>query len=191
MLDKIGYGLLFALLAMIVGGLVEIYRLQNKPEAGDYFNSAARDNISPCQDIDDYNPYLFQQWYAGDNDVDEPAYCSKIADCDINDDSNGGIYLSLSCISCDLIPQMSSISVFWQIPQFVLIGISEILASITSLEFFYSQAPLPMRSVTQSLNLFMTALGSWITIPLLLMVNIDPNNEWVPTNLDEVCNLTH
>ena len=67
----------------------------------------------------------------------------------------------------------------------MLIGVSEILASITSLQFFYSQAPLSMKSVTQSLNLLMTALGSWLCIPLLLLVNVNPNNEWVPTNLDD------
>lgn len=81
----------------------------------------------------------------------------------------------MTCISCDNIPQMSNISVFWQIFQFVLIGISEIMASITSLEFFYSQAPTVMRSVTQSLNLATSALGSFIVIPILLMVNANPS----------------
>lgn len=50
-------------------------------------------------------------------------------------------------------------------------GAAEILAAITSLEFFYSQAPISMRSVSQSLNLFTNALGSFLVIPLLLMVN--------------------
>merc|ERR1712100_614051 len=80
---------------------------------------------------------------------------------------------------------MSDISVFWQIPQFVLIDTSEILATITSLEFFYSQAPYSMRSVTQAFNLLMTALGAWITIPLLFLVNSGGSGkEWVPHNLD-------
>ena len=80
---------------------------------------------------------------------------------------------------------MSNLSVFWQVPQFVLIGISEILASITSLEFFYTQAPTAMRSVSQSLNLFTQAIGAWIVIPILFLVNCNPNNEWVPTDLDK------
>ena len=71
-------------------------------------------------------------------------------------------------------------------PQFCLIGVAEILASITSLEFFYSQAPTSMRSVSQALNLFTNALGSWLTIPLLILVNSGLfGEEWVPENLDD------
>ena len=80
---------------------------------------------------------------------------------------------------------MSNISIFWQIPQFVIIGISEIFASITSLEFFYSQAPSKMRSVSQASNLFTNALGSWLTIPLTLLVNINPNKMWITDNIDD------
>jgi hypothetical protein len=72
-----------------------------------------------------------------------------------------------------------------QVPQFVLIGIAEIFASITSLEFFYSQAPSQMRSVSQAMNLFTNALGSWLAIPLTLLVNINPNNEWIASNVDD------
>jgi solute carrier family 15 (peptide/histidine transporter), member 3/4 len=64
--------------------------------------------------------------------------------------------------------------------------VAEILASITSLEFFYSQAPTSMRSVSQALNLFTNALGSWLTIPLLILVNSGLfGEEWVPENLDD------
>jgi len=31
----------------------------------------------------------------------------------------------------------------------------------------------------------MNALGSWMTIPLLILVNIDSNYEWVPTDINE------
>jgi POT family proton-dependent oligopeptide transporter len=55
-------------------------------------------------------------------------------------------------------------SILWQIPLFILIGVSEIFASITSLEFFYSQAPADMRSVSQASNLFTNAMGSWLTM---------------------------
>lgn len=93
--------------------------------------------------------------------------------------------LDLGCISCADIPQMSQISVLAQIPQFGLIGVSEILASITSLEFFYSQAPTTMRSVTQSFNLLTSSLGSLLIVPLVYAVNSNVDNEWLPSNFDE------
>lgn len=109
---------------------------------------------------------------------------------------------------------MSGVSVFWQvwnyvstinasralnsaslrhalqIPQFVLIGTAEILAAVTALEFFYSEAPESMKSVAQSLNLFMNALGTWATIPIVIMVNTIPAHPWLPENLDDG-NLTY
>ena len=42
-----------------------------------------------------------------------------------------------------------------------------------------------MRSVSQSLNLFTTAIGSFLIIPIVYLVNVNPNNQWLPTNLDE------
>lgn len=180
MLTKIGIGFSLATVAMIVAGLIEVYRLQQSPEGGGYDDSDARDNISPCRSEDNYNPHQYQEWYAGNED-DEPTNCYKTCS-DIELDTG---LLSLDCIDCDDIPQMSNISIFWQIPQFVLIGIAEIFASITSLEFFYSQAPSQMRSVSQAMNLFTNALGSWLTIPLTLLVNINANNEWIASNVDD------
>lgn len=49
MLNKIKLGFVFALLAMLVAGLVEIYRLNNAPDGADYYDEDARDNISPCR----------------------------------------------------------------------------------------------------------------------------------------------
>ena len=41
-----------------------------------------------------------------------------------------------------------------------------------------------MRSVSQSLNMLTNAMGSLLTIPLLYIVNSNPNDEWVTSNLD-------
>lgn len=49
MLNKIGLGFMFATLAMIVAALIEMYRLQEAPDAGNYFDSYAKDHISPCR----------------------------------------------------------------------------------------------------------------------------------------------
>ena len=66
MLDKIGLGFVCMIMAMAVAGLVEMLRQSEKATAGGYMDVSARDNISPCQDVDDYNPYQYQQWEAGE-----------------------------------------------------------------------------------------------------------------------------
>ena len=77
MLQKIGIGFLCAVVAMLCAAVIEYYRREYVHVEGNYYNDAARDNISPCRDIDDYNPYEYQQWYAGKSDT-EPSNCNKI-----------------------------------------------------------------------------------------------------------------
>ena len=76
MLSKIGLGLGFALLSMLVACCLEYYRLKAAPPAGDYYDTSARNNITPCQSIDDYNPYKYQSYAAGKEDT-APMYCSQ------------------------------------------------------------------------------------------------------------------
>ena len=66
----------------------------------------------------------------------------------------------------------------------MLIGTSEVLSSIASLEFFYSQAAASSRGWVQSLNLLTTALGAFLMIPLVMAINSNQGNEWLPQNLD-------
>merc|ERR1711915_1038912 len=56
---------------------------------------------------------------------------------------------------------------FWLLPQYVVVTVGEILFSITSLEFAYSQAPPSMKSVLQSLYLMTTAVGNLITMAII------------------------
>ena len=97
---------------------------------------------------------------------------------------NGTASGSCLLISCQPLPQVSAMSVMWQIPQFFLIGGSEVLSSIASLEFFYSQASRRNRGLVQSLNLLTNALGSFVIIPLVLAVNSKRGDEWLPQNID-------
>jgi len=71
-------------------------------------------------------------------------------------------------------------SVFWQVPQFLLIGISEVFASATALDFFYSEAPDSMKSVCSALNLLNSAIGSWLIALLVPLVNLNSGEEWIP-----------
>ncbi|KAK9868107.1 hypothetical protein WJX84_007847 [Apatococcus fuscideae] len=60
-------------------------------------------------------------------------------------------------------PKVVDMSVFWQVPQYLLIGLSEVFASIGQLEFFYDQAPDVMRSCSMALQLASVAIGSYLS----------------------------
>ena len=44
-----------------------------------------------------------------------------------------------------------------------MIAIGEILASVASYQFFYTEVPLSMRSATQALNLLSVSFGALLT----------------------------
>jgi POT family proton-dependent oligopeptide transporter len=52
------------------------------------------------------------------------------------------------------------LGVVWQMPAYVLLTAGEIMASITALEFAYTQAPTKMKSIIQSLYLLAISLGN-------------------------------
>jgi len=61
----------------------------------------------------------------------------------------------------------NTLSVLYLIPQYVVITISEVLNSVTGLEFAYSQAPVSMKSTVQSFWLLTTCIGNVIVIFLV------------------------
>ncbi|CAL1529876.1 unnamed protein product [Lymnaea stagnalis] len=64
----------------------------------------------------------------------------------------------------------SSMSVFLQIPQFTLIGASEIFTSVTTLEFAYNQAPVAMQGLVTGLFLAASGIGNWVSTAILAIV---------------------
>ncbi len=75
---------------------------------------------------------------------------------------------------------MSAISIWWQSPQYLLVGLSEILTSVSAMDLYYTEAPDRMRSVCQSINLLTTTLGYIVagTINSLM-------SSWIPGDLNE------
>ncbi|KAJ8543618.1 hypothetical protein K7X08_006141 [Anisodus acutangulus] len=79
-------------------------------------------------------------------------------------------------------------SIFWQVPQYFLIGCAEVFTFIGQLEFFYDQAPDAMRSLCSALSLTTVALGNYLSSMLVTIVmKITTKNGkpgWIPDNLN-------
>lgn len=73
-----------------------------------------------------------------------------------------------------------------QVPAYVLIATSEILASITGLEYAYTKAPVNMKAFIMSLFLVTNAFGSAIGIALS-SVSVDPKMVWTYSGLAIAC----
>lgn len=80
------------------------------------------------------------------------------------------------------------ISIFWQVPQYLIMGCAEVFTSIGHLEFFYDQAPDSMRSLCTALSLTTNSLGSYLSSVLVTIVTLvstmDGEIGWIPDNLN-------
>jgi POT family proton-dependent oligopeptide transporter len=61
-------------------------------------------------------------------------------------------------------------SVAWQLLAYVLLTASEVMVSITGLEFSYTQAPKKMKSIVMATWLFTVALGNQFTAILNFLI---------------------
>ncbi|XP_027932616.1 protein NRT1/ PTR FAMILY 8.1-like [Vigna unguiculata] len=79
-------------------------------------------------------------------------------------------------------------TIFWQVPQYFVIGCAEVFYFIGQLEFFYEQAPDAMRSFCSALSLLTVALGQYLSSLLVTIVTkISTRNGspgWIPDNLN-------
>ncbi|MED6212931.1 hypothetical protein PIB30_088219 [Stylosanthes scabra] len=77
-------------------------------------------------------------------------------------------------------------SIFWQVPQYFIIGCAEVFTFIAQLEFFYEQAPDAMRSMCSALSLLTVALGQYLSSLLItIVIKVTTRNGgpgWLPNN---------
>lgn len=64
-----------------------------------------------------------------------------------------------------------TLSVFWLAWQFLLLGISDMLTLGGMLEFFYSEAPHSMRSISTALSWCSTSMGYFLSSVLVAITN--------------------
>ncbi|KAJ4727347.1 Protein NRT1/ PTR FAMILY 7.3 like [Melia azedarach] len=83
----------------------------------------------------------------------------------------------------------SSLSIFWQIPQYVLIGASEVFMYVGQLEFFNGQAPDGLKSFGSALCMTSISLGNYVSSLLVTIVmkisTRDDMPGWIPGNLNK------
>ncbi|KAK8485351.1 hypothetical protein V6N11_025389 [Hibiscus sabdariffa] len=122
-LQRMGIGLVIAILAMVAAGVVEVWRLRDAKE-----------------------------------------------DCP-------------NCVNA------SSLSIFWQIPQYMLIGASEVFMYVGQLEFFNGQAPDGLKSFGSALCMTSISLGNYVSDLLVTIVmkvsTKDDLPGWIPGNLNQ------
>ncbi|KAL5862462.1 hypothetical protein ACOSQ4_003758 [Xanthoceras sorbifolium] len=95
-------------------------------------------------------------------------------------------YANKECISCE---NSSSLSIFWQIPQYMLIGASEVFMYVGQLEFFNGQAPDGLKSFGSALCMTSISLGNYVSSLLVTIVmkisKSDDMPGWIPGNLNK------
>lgn len=117
-----------------------------------------------------------------------------------------GLFLSILCMSAAAVveivrlqmarelglvdkPVAVPLNIFWQAPQYFLLGAAEIFILIGQLEFFYDQSPDAMRSLCSALSLLTTALGNYLSSLILTIITYlttkGGKTGWIPDNLNE------
>ncbi|KAL3330948.1 hypothetical protein AABB24_034653 [Solanum stoloniferum] len=95
-------------------------------------------------------------------------------------------YAKKDCTHCD---GSSSLSIFWQVPQYSLIGASEVFMYVGQLEFFNEQAPDGLKSFGSALCMTSISLGNYVSSLLVSVVmkisTTDNMSGWIPGNLNE------
>nr|GMC86632.1 protein NRT1/ PTR FAMILY 7.3-like isoform X1 [Ipomoea batatas] len=96
-------------------------------------------------------------------------------------------YASNDCPRCP--NSSSSLSIFWQVPQYMLIGASEVFMYVGQLEFFNGQAPEGLKSFASALCMTSISLGNYVSSLLVsIVMRISTTHRmpgWIPGNLNK------
>lgn len=96
---------------------------------------------------------------------------------------------TVELVRLQYVKDSKSLSIFWQIPQYVLIGASEVFMYVGQLEFFNDQTPDGLKSFGSALCMASISLGNYVSSLLVTIVMKFSKNEkmpgWIPGNLNK------
>ncbi|XP_023641069.1 protein NRT1/ PTR FAMILY 5.9 [Capsella rubella] len=72
----------------------------------------------------------------------------------------------------DYDPETVPLSIFWLLPQYILLGISDIFTVVGMQEFFYSEVPVRMRTMGFALYTSVFGVGSFVSAALISIVEV-------------------
>ncbi|KAL1219892.1 Protein NRT1/ PTR FAMILY 5.13 [Cardamine amara subsp. amara] len=79
-------------------------------------------------------------------------------------------------------------SIWWLIPQYLLLGMADVFTLVGMQEFFYSQIPTELRSIGLALYFSAMGVGSLLSSLLVSLINLatggDDENSWFNSNLN-------
>ncbi|KAI3426893.1 hypothetical protein D9Q98_006837 [Chlorella vulgaris] len=169
LLQRIGWGLLVCVASMLMAGYVEHHRLS-------LCNFGTWDPPSTGGSPD--GPFFSRFTFSGSQD-DSHSSSSP----DAGQYNSGGGNHKVHCLE--------EMSVWWQVPQYLLVGLSEVFTSIGQLEIFYDQAPDVMRSCSMALQLLSVCIGSYLSGAVVYGFSVytsryDPGGQgWLPKDLNQ------
>lgn len=79
----------------------------------------------------------------------------------------------------------TTISAFWLVPQFFLVGAGEAFAYVGQLEFFIREAPERMKSMSTGLFLSTLSMGYFVSSLLVAIVDKASKKRWLRSNLNK------
>ncbi|KAK0047112.1 solute carrier family 15 member 4 [Biomphalaria pfeifferi] len=80
----------------------------------------------------------------------------------------------------------SNMSVFLQVPQFMLVGAGEAFTNIAGLEFAYTQAPNTMQGLIMGLYLATAGVGNYLSTAIIAIIEATTKDDpWFPDDIND------
>ncbi|OVA14344.1 Proton-dependent oligopeptide transporter family [Macleaya cordata] len=88
-------------------------------------------------------------------------------------------------------PQITvPLSIFWLLPQYIILGVSDVFTVVGMQEFFYSEVPSKMKTMGMALHLSVFGVGSFLSALLIAFIEIltsdsEGKHSWFTDDMNE------